>query len=384
MKKNAMLLILVFIILLSQLLISMNGSGSLLAPSNVTNFINQNSYIFILATGMLLCIITGGNIDLSVGSVVAFISAVSGVMMVRQGMNIYLSIVVCLLLGILIGAWQGFWIAYMRIPPFIVTLAGMLYWRGLAQVLLGGMTISPFPPKFVALTASYLPATQDKDAIFLFTLLSGLVLFLIVAVVSGLSRYRAKKQQRELLPLPLFVLRLLILGLVIVGISFLLGQHNGFPIVLILLGTIILGYSYITKHTVFGRHLYAIGGNEKAARLSGINTNKALFLAYTNMSFLAAIAALVCVARFNSAAPAAGINYELDAIASCFIGGASAYGGTGTVGGAVIGAMFMGVMNNAMSILGVDADWQRVLKGLVLLLAVVFDVLSKRRRQGGA
>lgn len=381
-KKNAMLLILLIVILLSQLLISINGSGSLFSPSNVTNFINQNSYVFILATGMLLCIITGGNIDLSVGSVVAFISAVSGVLMVRQGMNIYLTIAICLILGVLIGAWQGFWIAYMRIPPFIVTLAGMLYWRGLAQVLLGGMTISPFPPKFVSLTASYLPFAQDKETIFRFTLLCGIFIFLMVTGISILKRHWATKAQQEIVPLAIFLLRLAILGFVIISISFLLGQHNGFPVVLILLGTIILGYSYLTKHTVFGRHLYAIGGNEKAARLSGINTNKALFLAYTNMSFLAAIAALVCVARFNSAAPAAGINYELDAIASCFIGGASAYGGTGTVGGAVIGAMFMGVMNNAMSILGVDADWQRVFKGLVLLLAVVFDVLSKRRRQG--
>lgn len=379
-KKNTMLIALVVIMLLFQVLISAAGKGSLFAPANVTNLILQNSYVVILAVGMLLCILTGGNIDLSVGSVVALVGAIAGVMIVNHKMNVYLTIITCLLMGILIGAWQGFWIAYVRIPAFIVTLAGMMLWRGLALIVLDGLTISPFPDEYLRYFSSFLPGSgAEKSLIFGVTVAVGAVLCAVYVVQQLAERNKKARKNYELAPAGMLWGRLILICAVAMALSFLLGKNKGIPVVLILLGVIVLVYSYYTQNTVPGRYLYAMGGNEKAAKLSGINTNRTLFFAYTNMGFLSAVAALVCIARFNSAAPSAGTNYELDAIGACYIGGASAYGGTGTIGGAVIGAIFMGVLNNGMSILGIDSNWQRAVKGLVLLAAVVFDVLSKKR-----
>ena len=376
-KKNTMLIALVVVMLLFQALILANGKGSLFDPQNITNLILQNSYVVILATGMLLCILTGGNIDLSVGSVVVLVGAFAGTFIVNMKLNIYLSIFLCLLIGIAIGAWQGFWIAFVRIPAFIVTLAGMLLWRGLAQVILYGLTISPFPDDYLKYFTSFIPG-ESQNA-FTLSVIIGAVVFIVYVVAQILQRTQKVRKGYDVPTLPVFIAKLAILGVVIGLLAYLLGKHKGIPVVLILLGVVVLFYGYFTSNTVPGRYLYAMGGNEKAAKLSGIDTNKVLFFAYTNMGFLSAVAALVCVARFNSASPSAGQNYELDAIGSCFIGGASAYGGTGTLGGAVIGAIFMGVLNNGMSILGVDANWQRTVKGLVLLIAVVFDVLSKKQ-----
>lgn len=379
-KKNTMLIALVVIMLLFQVLISAAGKGSLFAPANVTNLILQNSYVVILAVGMLLCILTGGNIDLSVGSVVALVGAIAGVMIVNHKMNVYLTIITCLLMGILIGAWQGFWIAYVRIPAFIVTLAGMMLWRGLALIVLDGLTISPFPDEYLRYFSSFLPGSgAEKSLVFGVTVAVGAVLCAVYVVQQLAERNKKARKNYELAPAGMLWGRLVLICAVAMALSFLLGKNKGIPVVLILLGAIVLVYSYYTQNTVPGRYLYAMGGNEKAAKLSGINTNRTLFFAYTNMGFLSAVAALVCIARFNSAAPSAGTNYELDAIGACYIGGASAYGGTGTIGGAVIGAIFMGVLNNGMSILGIDSNWQRAVKGLVLLAAVVFDVLSKKR-----
>jgi len=379
-KKNTMLIALVVIMLLFQVLISAAGKGSLFAPANVTNLILQNSYVVILAVGMLLCILTGGNIDLSVGSVVALVGAIAGVMIVNHKMNVYLTIITCLLMGILIGAWQGFWIAYVRIPAFIVTLAGMMLWRGLALIVLDGLTISPFPDEYLRYFSSFLPGSgAEKSLIFGVTVAVGAVICAVYVVQQLAERNKKARKNYELAPAGMLWGRLVLICAVAMALSFLLGKNKGIPVVLILLGVIVLVYSYYTQNTVPGRYLYAMGGNEKAAKLSGINTNRTLFFAYTNMGFLSAVAALVCIARFNSAAPSAGTNYELDAIGACYIGGASAYGGTGTIGGAVIGAIFMGVLNNGMSILGIDSNWQRAVKGLVLLAAVVFDVLSKKR-----
>lgn len=379
-KKNTMLIALVVIMLLFQVLISAAGKGSLFAPANVTNLILQNSYVVILAVGMLLCILTGGNIDLSVGSVVALFGAIAGVMIVNHKMNVYLTIITCLLMGILIGAWQGFWIAYVRIPAFIVTLAGMMLWRGLALIVLDGLTISPFPDEYLRYFSSFLPGSgAEKSLVFGVTLAVGAILCAVYVVQQLAERNKKARKNYELAPAGMLWGRLVLICAVAMALSFLLGKNKGIPVVLILLGVIVLVYSYYTQNTVPGRYLYAMGGNEKAAKLSGINTNRTLFFAYTNMGFLSAVAALVCIARFNSAAPSAGTNYELDAIGACYIGGASAYGGTGTIGGAVIGAIFMGVLNNGMSILGIDSNWQRAVKGLVLLAAVVFDVLSKKR-----
>lgn len=378
-KKNTMLIALVVVMLLFQTLISGGGKGSLFAPANITNLISQNSYVVILASGMLLCILTGGNIDLSIGSIVAFVGAIAGTLIVNMNLNIYLSILVCLAVGILIGAWQGFWIAYVRIPAFIVTLAGMMLWRGLALITLNGLTISPFTEDYLKYFTSFLPVTDNKSTVLMVTLILGVLISLVYIVVQLLSRMQKKRKNYETEHVGLFITRLVLISAVIMVLSYSLGQHKGIPVVLLLLAVIVLVYGYFTSNTVPGRHLYAMGGSEKAAKLSGIDTNKVLFFAYTNMGFLSAVAALVCVARFNSAAPAAGNNYELDAIGACYIGGASAYGGTGTVGGAVIGAIFMGVLNNGMSILGIDANWQKAVKGLVLLVAVVFDVLSKKK-----
>lgn len=375
-KNNTMLIALVAVVLLFELLIRGADRGSMLAPANISNLINQNAYVVILAVGMLLCIITGGNIDLSVGSTVCLVGAVAGTLIVNMGLNIYLSIFICLLLGILLGAWQGYWIAYVRIPAFIVTLSGMLLFRGIANIILDGLTISPFPKEYLRIFTSYLPNSSNK---FLFTIVVAVILLSIYIAFNLKSYFTKIKKGYEHDSKISTIIKLVLISIVVLLFASSLGSHKGLPVVLIWLSVIVFVYNYFTSKTIPGRQLYAMGGNEKAAILSGIDTNKLLFGAYTNMGFLSAIAALVCVARFNSATPSAGNMYELDAIGSCFIGGASAYGGTGTVGGAIIGAILMGVLNNGMSILGIDANWQKAVKGLVLLAAVVFDVLSKKR-----
>lgn len=378
-KKNTMLVALISVMILFQILIVSADRGSLFAPANISNIISQNSYVVILATGMLLCILTGGNIDLSIGSIVALVGAIAGTLVVRLEVNVYVSIAICLFIGCLIGAWHGFWIAYVNIPAFITTLAGMLLWRGVSLIILDGLVISPFPNEYLRFFTSYLPNTKDKSFIFIFTIILGICCCSVFIIFQILKRRKKIKKGYEVCSPLLFIIKVGIFASATLLLFLLLGNHKGIPVVLVLIAVVVLVYIYFTQKTVYGRYFYALGGNEKATRLSGINTKKILFSAYINMGFLSALAALVTVARFNSAAPTAGMNYELDAIGACFIGGASAYGGTGTVGGAVIGAIFMGVLNNGMSILGVDANWQRVVKGLVLLLAVVFDVMSKRR-----
>ncbi len=395
-KGNTMLFILVGVMVLFEILIRIGDHGSLFAPANITNIIRQNSYVAILATGMLLCILTGGNIDLSVGSVVALVGAVAGVFIVTLGMPVWLSICLCLLLGTLIGAFHGFFIAYVHIPPFITTLAGMLLWRGVANVILDGKAISPFPDNYLKLFESFIPnpseATIEKfgeldlfDEIvdkytLMVTLIITAVCILAYIALEIISRRKKIKNNYTVSSKGSFIAKLVALSVVIFILGLFLARDRGLPVALILLGVIVAAYSYFTQNTVPGRYLYAIGGNAKAAKLSGINTDNVMFFAYTNMGFISAVAALVTISRMNSAQPTAGQNYEMDAIASCFIGGASAYGGTGTVGGAVVGAIFMGVLNNGMSILGIDMNWQRAVKGLVLLAAVIFDVVSKKKK----
>ncbi len=391
-KGNTMIFILVGVMILFEILIRSFGHGSLFAPANITNIIRQNAYVAILATGMLLCILTGGNIDLSVGSVVALVGALAGVFIVNLGMPVWLAICLCLLIGTLIGAFHGFFIAFIHIPPFITTLAGMLLWRGVATIVLDGKPIAPFPQKYLRLFESFIPsASAEENEIFVFgelvdkntlitTLIIALVCVLAFITVEIISRRKKIKNNYTVSSTSSFITKLVVLSIVIMIMGQFLARDRGLPVVLILLGIIVAAYSYFTQNTVPGRYLYAIGGNAKAAKLSGVNTDNVMFFAYTNMGFIAAIAALVTVARLNSAQPTAGQNYEMDAIASCFIGGASAYGGTGTVSGAVVGAIFMGVLNNGMSILGVDMNWQRAVKGLVLLAAVIFDVVSKRKK----
>ena len=398
-KRNTLLIALILVMILFEIAIQSTGHGSLFSPSNFTNIIYQNSYVIILAVGMLFLIIGCGNIDLSVGSIVALVGAVAGVLMVNNEYNIYMSMALCLLLGIVIGAWHGFWIAYIRIPSFIVTLAGMLLFRGLALIVLDGITINPFPADYLTMFTSYFPSFDS--GYFQEQLASGLsraevragmsaIVFsktmtvtavIVIAYLVGIiySRVSKIKKGYEVEPLYAFLFQHVLALAAIIASCVLLGENKGIPVILILIAVVVIVYAFIANKTVVGRRIYALGGNEKAAKLSGVNTSRLLFLSYVNMGLLAAVAALVCVARFNSASPMAGTGYELDAIGACFIGGASAYGGVGTVGGAVIGAIFMGVLNNGMTILGIDANWQKAVKGLVLLAAVVTDVMSKKR-----
>ena len=380
-KQNTMLIALVFVMLFFEALIQSGGRGSLFSPGNISNLINQNAYVVVLATGMLLCILTGGNIDLSVGSIVALVGALAGTLIVKMNANIYLTIGLCLIAGLAIGAWQGFWIAYIRIPPFIVTLAGMLLWRGVALIVLNGLTLSPFPANYLQYFTSFIPGGAGPGAVLGVSVGAGTIICVAFIALEVISRAKKIKKQYETTPLAAWLAKVILITAVVMALSFLLGSNKGIPVILVLIGVVVAAYSYFTSKTVPGRYLFAIGGNEKAAKMSGVNTNKMLFFAYANMGFLAGLTALMCVARFNSAAPSAGNNYELDAIASCFIGGASAYGGTGTVSGAVIGAIFMGVLNQGMSIVGIDANWQRAVKGLVLLIAVVFDIVSKNKKK---
>ena len=378
-KKYTMILMLVLI----TAFFAWRTNGAILLPMNVSSLISQNAYVFILATGMLLCILTGGNIDLSVGSVVCFVGAIGAVLMVNKGMNMALAILIMLLIGIAIGAWQGFWIAFVRIPPFIVTLAGMLIFRGLSNVVLDGMTVSiqnctTFVNLFGGGANCYIPDVLGGNGSNLTCIVVGVIAMLIFIAAQIIGRLNKKKKGYELEKPVGMIVKTVLISAVILAFTVRLAQHKGIPSVLIWVMIVILVYSYITSNTTIGRYFYAVGGNEKATKLSGINTNNVYFLAYLNMGFLSALAGMVTIARLTSAQPTYGQNYEMDAIASCFIGGASAYGGIGTVPGVIVGAVLRGVINLGMSLMGVDQNMQKVVKGLVLLAAVIFDVVSKR------
>ncbi len=376
-RQYAMLIALVVIMAFFQI----TTKGILLLPMNVANLVLQNSYVLILAVGMTLCILTGGNIDLSVGSVCAFIGALMGIFIIKMEMNVALAIGICLCIGAVIGLWQGFWIAYIRIPAFIVTLAGYLIFRGLTITMLQGQTLSPFPESFRNVSAGFIPDPFGGlgTDLNILTLLIGAIISIIYVFLEFKKRQERKNYSFDVTPTYLFAGQLLLILLGIGIFTYWLSAYKGIPIILAVIGVLILGYSIFTTKTVPGRYIYAMGGNEKAAKLSGINTNKVLLLSYVNMSVMAAMAGICFTSRLNAASPQAGMNFELDAIAACFIGGASAYGGVGTVVGAVIGALVMGVLNNGMSIMGVGSDMQMTVKGLVLLIAVAFDVFSKTK-----
>lgn len=376
-RQYGMLIALVFIMLFFQVA----TGGVLLVPMNVTNLVLQNAYVFILAIGMTLCILTGGNIDLSVGSVVAFIGALSGTFIITLDMGVGASIALVLAVGLVIGVWQGFWIAYARIPAFIVTLAGMLTFRGLTVFMLKGLTIGPFPESFQQISSGFVPdLIGGEESLYNWTALAaGAALALLFVLSESIQRGYRRRNGYESLPLPLFAAKLALTVGVIALASYWLASYRGIPVIFIVIGTLVVAYSFLTTRTVPGRYLYAMGGNEKAAQLSGIDTNRVLFLAYVNMGMLSAVAGIAVASRLNAASPLAGQNFELDAIAACYIGGASASGGIGTIVGAIIGALVMGVLNNGMSILGIGSDIQQFVKGMVLLLAVAFDVISKRR-----
>jgi len=371
-RQYGMIIALVLISLLFQIL----SDGTLLKPLNVTNLILQNSYILILAIGMLLVIITG-HIDLSVGSVAAFIGALSGVMMVTNHMPFPVSVILCLLIGALVGAWQGFWVAYVKIPSFIVTLAGMLLFRGLTMIVLNGMSLAPYPKMFQKISSGFIADPLGDSH--LLTILIGAALAIIYILIELRNRKSKLTYQFEVIPAGLFVIKLAVISIIILAFVFVLSQYEGIPNILILLSVLVIIYSFVMNKMVMGRHIYALGGNEKAANLSGVKTKRVTFWVFVNMGVLAAMSGLVFAARLNAATPKAGTNFELDAIAACFIGGASASGGVGTVIGAIIGGLVMGVMNNGMSLVGLGIDWQQGIKGLVLLLAVAFDIYNKSK-----
>ena len=376
-QKNTMVLILVLVFVF----FAFQKDGAILLPQNITNLIAQNAYVFILATGMLLCILTGGNIDLSVGSVVCFTGAI-GALLMAGGMNMWLAVIIMLAIGLAIGAFQAYWIAYVRVPPFITTLAGMLIFRGLSNVVLNGRTQSisdqAFKDIFGGGATCYIPDPFGGGTINVLCLIVGVLacLLYLAAVIRG--RMGRVKKGYAVDSLTATVLRSAVIVAAVMFFTVKLSQYKGIPTALVWVALVICVYAYITSKTTIGRHLYAVGGNEKATKLSGIDTKKVYFFAYANMGFLAALAGVLTIARMASAQPTYGDGYEMDAIGACFIGGASAYGGVGTVPGVIIGAVLMGVINLGMSIMGIDQNFQKVVKGGVLLAAVVFDVISKR------
>ncbi|MCK0197693.1 sugar ABC transporter permease [Ancylobacter sp. 6x-1] len=354
-------------------------SGTLLRPLNLTNLVLQNSYIVIMALGMLLVIVTG-HIDLSVGSVAGFIGAVAAVLIVKFEINYVLAALICLALGGLIGAAQGYWVAYFRIPSFIVTLAGMLVFKGLALAILQGQSVGPFPVTFQKLSSGFIPEFfSDSGQLYPTTLVIGALLAVLLVWQNVRSRTRQESHGIVTEPYGFFLAKNLLFFAVIIYFAYLIASHRGLPNVLVIMTALVALYAFVTTRTTIGRQIYAVGGNEKAAKLSGIKTERLTFLTFVNMGVLAALAGLIFAARLNTATPKAGLGFELDVIAACFIGGASAYGGVGKVGGAVIGALIMGVMNNGMSILGIGIDYQQVIKGLVLLGAVCLDVYNQKR-----
>ncbi|MCT4474869.1 sugar ABC transporter permease [Bosea sp. SSUT22] len=374
-REYGMLMSLVAIMLFFQVV----TGGKLLLPLNLTNLILQNSFIVVMALGMLLVIVTG-HIDLSVGSVAGAVGAVAAVLMVQYGMHFVPATLICLALGGLIGAAQGYWVAYFKIPSFIVTLAGMLVFKGLALAILQGQSVGPFPAEFQKLSSGFIVDLFDKiQGLQPTSMLLGVALALLLVVINLKSRRRQQEHDIPVEPWSFFIAKTAIFAGIVLYASYLLASYRGLPNVLVVMGVLIALYAFVTTRTTIGRQIYAVGGNARAAKLSGVRTERLTFLAFVNMGVLAALAGLIFAARLNTATPKAGLGFELDVIAACFIGGASAYGGVGRVSGAVIGALIMGVMNNGMSILGIGIDYQQVIKGLVLLGAVCLDVYNQKR-----
>lgn len=374
-RQYVMIIALVIVTVLFQV----TTGGVLLKPLNIANLISQNAYILILAIGMLLCILTGGNVDLSVGSVAGFVGAISAIMMLKLHIPVLPTIIVSLLLGLLIGCWQGFWIAYVGVPAFIATLASMLIFRGLTLVVLKGTSLAPLPADYTFLASGFLPNIANVGGLNLLALLMGLMASILYVARELNNRKNKKKYCFEVSPNSIFIPQVIGILLVINAFAFSLASYKGIPMVLVIVILLVIIYSFITMKTIPGRHIYAFGGNAKAAQLSGVNTKKVMFWVYANMGVMAALAGVIFTGRLNSATPKSGVNFEMDAIAACFIGGASTSGGVGTIVGAMVGGLLMGVLNNGMSIMGISIDWQQTIKGFVLLSAVAFDVYSKSK-----
>lgn len=380
-QKYAMIIALVAVFIF----FNITTEGKILLPQNINNLISQNAYVFVLATGMLLCILTGGNIDLSVGSVVCFAGGIGAVMMAK-GTNVWVAVIVMLIVGTLVGVFQGYWIAFVKVPPFIATLAGMYAFRGLSNVVMQGFAVTVSDKTFLNVFGGgadcYVPDfIGNGSGINMTCMVAGAIGVLVYIGLTVKNRITAKSQGYETTALVPEIAKLAVVSVVVMWVTYKLANYKGILTSLIWILIVLFAAQYVTTKTTIGRYLYAVGGNEKATRLSGINTKNVYFFAYVIMGLMAGLAGILTIARAASAQPTYGQGYEMDAIAACFIGGASAYGGIGNVGGVVIGAVLMGVINQGMSIMGVDANYQKVVKGLVLLFAVMFDVLSKKEKK---
>lgn len=351
---------------------------SFLSPGNLTNIVLQYSYILVLAIGMLFVILLG-QIDLSVGSVVAVTGALSAVLVIKNGMPWWVGVLAAIVLGLIIGAWQGFWVAYVGIPGFIVTLAGMLLFRGLTYQVLQNVSLSPFPKAYYNIANGFFNGLLGGMGFDVFTL----VIFAIGVVGFAYQQFRSRRARiaynQAVESMGLFIGKIVVIAAFVMWFAFQLSRSRGLPFVLVILAILVLIYGTLANSTVFGRDVYAIGGNTAAAALSGINVKSVTFWTYVNMGFLSAVAGIIYSARMNGAQPSAGNMFELDAIAACFIGGASTTGGIGKLSGALVGGLIMAVMSNGMQLMGASTSTQQMVKGLVLLLAVAFDVWNKRR-----
>ncbi len=376
-RKNTMLIVLVLVVLF----FAITTKGQMVSAANFTSLVTQNAYVFVLATGMLMCMLTGGNIDLSVGSLVCFIGAIGATLMVIKGVPVSVSILIMIIVGLIYGVVLGYLIAYLNIPPWIATLAGMLALRGWGMAIMNGLTISPLPESFVGMFNGSVPDFFGNAGLNLTCVIVGVVACVIFVFLQLKSRKEKVSKGYNTESMVALMVRIVLVCAVIMLFAIKFAQKSGIPFTLIWVVVICLIYDFITSKTTFGRYFYTLGGNEAATRLSGIDTRKIMFAAYVNMAFLSTIAAMMTMARLTSATPTAGTNFEMDAISACVVGGVSAYGGSGTVFGMVIGAVLIGVINIGMSVMNIDANFQKVVKGVVLLVAVVFDLLNKKDKR---
>lgn len=369
--KYTMILIMVLVFILFNVI----TGGRMMYAQNLSNLLLQNAYVVILACAMLLCILTGGNIDLSVGSIVCLVGALAAKVLNATGMNAILVIVLGLAVSLLIGVWDGYWVGYARIPPFITTLAGMFLFRGIGRIILDSQTISISDKTFLAIFTSYISIPGlDAGKVKYSAVVIGIIACIVYLFSATSNRMKKIKRGYKVASVTSTYIRAAVICVVVLFYCWKLANYKGVSVMLIWVIAVVAIYSFITSQTAFGRYFYAVGGNEKATKLSGIDTNKVFFIAYTQVAFIAGLCGLLCAARVGSVNGDSGSQYEMDAIGSCFIGGASAYGGSGTVTGAVIGAILMGIINQGMSIMGLNSNWQYVVKGAVLLGAVVFDI----------
>lgn len=375
-RKHTMKIVLVLIVIF----FSVMTKGQMFAASSFQALIAQNAYVFVLATGMLMCMLTGGNIDLSVGSFVCFIGAIGGIMMVRSGMSVPMAMLLMIGAGVIYGIVEGFLIAYINIPPWIATLAGYLAFRGWGTALLNGATIAPMPDGFIKMFNGSVPDLFGGAGLNITCLVVGVIVCVLFVILQLKGRNDKVKKGYETESMGSVVVRCVLVCAVILLFAYKLAQAGGIPNNLIWVAVIVLIYNFITSKTTIGRYFYTIGGNVEATRLSGIDTKRIFFLAYLNMAVLTVVSAWMTMARLSAANPTAGTNYEMDAISACVVGGVSAYGGSGTVFGMVIGATLIGVINLGMSLMSIDANWQKVVKGVVLLAAVVFEIMNNKEK----